>query len=526
MEVRCLPRRSAPYLCFVLSLALAAPTALRASEIEKWLVMPGPVIAGHEKYEAECDACHARGSDAPQGLLCIECHTEVGDDIGGERGLHGRLTEAEPLECATCHTDHEGRDVNIVELDEASFDHRLTDFVLHAKHVDVACSECHQDGKPRRRAPGECVACHLDDDVHKGQMGRNCGTCHSAAGWHDADFDHATTGFALTGAHGNTECGACHVSEVFAEVGRTCVSCHASDDVHKGNNGEQCADCHTTADWKRTTFDHLAVSGFALRGGHSDLDCASCHRSHRFDDLGNSTCSTCHAGDDAHDGRFGSACGSCHNVSDWRSVAFDHAAETGFPLPPDHGELPCTACHSASLTAPVPTSCGGCHVGDDPHQGQLGDRCASCHVTWHWTAQVWFDHDITRFPLVGLHADVPCDSCHETAAFHDADAECAVCHAGDDVHEGGLGDECSDCHNPSDWHAWLFDHDTQTGFSLTGAHEELACRACHSGDGRRTASLQSDCSACHRRDDPHSGRFGNNCQACHNTRSFSQIEGM
>ncbi|MBT8079894.1 MAG: hypothetical protein KJO31_15050, partial [Gammaproteobacteria bacterium] len=334
------------------------------------------------------------------------------------------------------------------------------------------------------------------------------------------------TGFTLTGAHGGIECAGCHTSEDFSAVGRTCNDCHRSVDVHKGRNGTRCGDCHTTTTWNSVTFNHAVVSGFRLDGGHRNLSCQACHNAANFMELQTSECSACHSRNDPHQGRFGPDCGSCHTTANWRSVNFDHAARTGFELPPGHEDLQCDQCHTESLSVALPTNCGTCHAGDDPHIGQLGDRCESCHVSTNWTAMISFAHELTRFPLIGAHEDVPCESCHASAAFHDAEIDCVSCHASDDVHSGSLGDECDSCHNPATWRAWQFNHNTHTSFPLDGAHADVRCNACHVDAALRGRTLPKDCGSCHRRDDPHAGRFGNNCEACHTTTSFSEIEGM
>lgn len=505
---------------------LAAASVTHASEIEKWLIMPGPVANVHASIESDCGACHAPLSETSEAELCGACHEGVVGDLATQSGFHGRLQPAAQAECASCHTEHEGRDTDILAFDASAFDHSQTDFALRGAHAALECGACHANGAKHRDAPGECVDCHRSDDAHNGQLGDDCGSCHNAASWLQATFDHAKTGFTLTGAHDGITCAGCHASESFAEVGRSCNDCHRDQDVHKGRNGVRCGDCHATTTWSSVTFDHARVAGFRLDGGHRGLPCSACHVAASFTDLQTSECSACHDRDDPHEGRFGPDCGSCHTTASWRSAGFDHAAKTGFALPPGHDELQCEQCHSGSPGAAVPTDCGTCHAGDDVHEGQLGSRCESCHVATNWTAMIAFAHELTAFPLIGAHADVACDKCHATAAFHDADTACIACHAGDDVHAGSLGTQCDDCHNPATWRAWQFDHDTHTRFPLSGAHADVRCEACHRDAAGRGESPPSDCSSCHRRDDPHFGRFGNNCEACHTTTSFSAIEGM
>ena len=151
----------------------------------------------------------------------------------------------------------------------------------------------------------------------------------------------------------------------------------------------------------------------------------------------------------------------------------------------------------------------------------MGQQCDQCHQESGWQ-KVRFDHDMSGFPLLGLHAGLSCDSCHLDQAYGETGSACIDCHQQDDYHEGGLGWPCEQCHNPTDWTRWKFDHELQTDFSLTGSHAQLLCQDCHTrGSGNDTSS---DCSSCHRADDPHSRRFGRDCGRCHNTEAFDQVQ--
>jgi hypothetical protein len=506
------------------TLANSRPT--EASTLEKWLIMPGPVVRSHASAENACDSCHDPLSDQPQFELCVTCHADVGDDLKGNVGLHGRLPEAQRFECVDCHTDHEGRDKIIVELGEAAFDHALTDFLLRGAHKGVSCNDCHEDGKKHREASSTCIGCHRVNDPHNEQFAQACDSCHNSSNWSEINFDHNATAFPLTGMHDSLSCTACHQSNTFTNVDRSCIACHRTDDEHEGRNGSLCADCHNTEGWSKAIFSHLAVAGFGLDGGHQGLGCQDCHRSSDFRDLGGSNCNACHRSDDVHETRNGSDCASCHVVASWRTIEFDHASHANVPLPTGHAALECNTCHKGDIHDALPRSCAGCHRNEDAHKGQLGTQCESCHVATDWISRVWFDHDLVSFPLMGTHAEVACDRCHSSAAFHDAGTDCAACHASDDLHRGAFGKQCDACHNPSTWRSWQFDHDTQTSFVLSGSHAAIACTGCHKAPLRDRSATSSDCIACHRREDRHSGRFGKNCGSCHNTSSFSQIEGL
>ncbi|MFZ2989312.1 cytochrome c3 family protein, partial [Ideonella sp.] len=176
--------------------ALLAPA--HAQSIESVLA-PGEVIAGHAKVEHECANCHVRFNPKGQDALCVACHKEVGQDMKARTGFHGRQAQAT---CRSCHTDHKGRQAKIVQLDPKRFDHKQTDYLLRAKHLDVACDKCHTSGKKYWQAASECLSCHKKDDVHKGGISGKCADCHSETGWKHTDFDHGKkTHFTLEDKH-------------------------------------------------------------------------------------------------------------------------------------------------------------------------------------------------------------------------------------------------------------------------------------------------------------------------------------
>jgi hypothetical protein len=161
---------------------------------------------------------------------------------------------------------------------------------------------------------------------------------------------------------------------------------------------------------------------------------------------------------------------------------------------------------------------------DDSHGGQLGDDCGSCHQQTEWLAAIAFDHDLSAYPLTGMHAVAPCAACHESNRFHDTPSDCNSCHADDDVHGGSLGEDCASCHTSNQWTSTVFDHDKQTAFPLEGAHQDAPCMACHRDAGANAADVPSTCGGCHKTDDAHDGQFGLQCGQCHNSVDFSDVE--
>jgi hypothetical protein len=497
-------------------LAMASPS--HAAGIEK-LLMPGKVSRAHEKQEESCTLCHDRADKSRQAALCLDCHKDVATDVKSLRGMHGHLPNIAGTQCKACHTEHLGRDGDIVKFDRAGFDHHGTDFALEGAHRSLACEACHQPRAKFRQASGACADCHARTDVHGGQLGKDCGACHGNLSWAGGRFDHDKTKFRLADMHAQIACNACHVGGRYAATPTRCVACHAPDDTHAGARGDKCEDCHTTAAWNTARFDH-AKTGFPLAGRHARITCGACHKSGRLEDDLPRDCLGCHRADDAHATRFGTDCTKCHGHETWKVTDYDHSARTGVALPGVHAELACHTCHTTDLKRQAPRkACIDCHRAEDPHGGALGGGCDTCHGTRKWREGIRFDHDLTDYPLLGLHVLPTCAQCHTSKAFKGAPRECATCHARDDVHAGRLGKDCAACHSTNGWKLWEFDHAQQAHFELSGAHGRIACVACHRQPAGQV-QLPRDCAACHRKDDVHLGQFGTQCQRCHTSLSF------
>ena len=258
---------------FLMTIAMTAAmfgSTASYAQIET-LVMPGEVIEGHAELEAECSNCHKAFDRARQRALCLDCHEEVGGDVSASAGFHGLFDDAKQDECSSCHTEHVGRNADIVILNEATFDHQFTDFELVSSHLDAPCEDCHEPDTLRRDAPGECIDCHREDEVHKETLGADCASCHQPSEWKDTTFDHDTTDYPLLGKHQETACLDCHEDSTYQNAPTTCFGCHAEDDSHDGRSGDQCENCHNPSNWHDSSFDHTRDTDFLLEGQHAQL---------------------------------------------------------------------------------------------------------------------------------------------------------------------------------------------------------------------------------------------------------------
>ncbi|MDE3106372.1 MAG: hypothetical protein KGK08_14470, partial [Acidobacteriota bacterium] len=499
-----------------------------------------------------CRSCHNASHIAPslRGLLNAKDLNQTYMGLTTEcAGCHqdphqGRFGSS----CTQCHTTASWQGA---KLDPKTFDHSRTPFPLTGMHQRVSCDKCHTpdiNGQPKYTGLqfGTCTACHTDP--HKGEFKQSCQSCHNTWSWTRStttgSFDHSRTGFPLLGKHQSVSCLACHKGGDFkTPVPHTqCMDCHA--DEHGGQfakrpDGGRCESCHTVAGWSPSTFtlaDH-AKTRFPLVSPHARVGCNACHipagKLTRFK-LDFALCVDCHK--DPHDGQFAGApwknhCEQCHNAATFTQTSFTLAMhqKSTFPLTGGHMAVACADCHKPMEGAKAARfhfanlACTTCH--EDIHHGQFAQRmaalgpggkplgCETCHTTREWADVMHFDHSRTSFPLVGAHRAAACIDCHrppnlETnmahVSFTTASTRCRDCHENPHGTQFGTrATQCESCHESSHWKPSLFDHE-KTAFSLRGAHQHVACEACHT----RTIQIEgksvlvykptpTTCEACH-----------------------------
>ncbi len=382
-----------------------AGAALTLLDMEKFPHMDAVhfALSSHQQHSDGatflCENCHGIDLAEFQHSACVECHVNL--DPAYMQTHQADFGE----DCLACHDG--------METYGSTFDHNRLAFTLTQGHAETRCLDCHAGARSLvdlQAAPQACSACHQEDDAHQGQLGQDCAQCHTPTTWEEATFDHSLAAFQLTGKHSQVACQDCHEDNLFKGAPQDCFSCHAEHDEHKGQMGQDCAACHTTAGWEDATFDH-SLSAFPLTGAHIDVGCADCHR----DGLYKGTpqeCIACHAGDDEHDGQFGQDCAQCHTTDTWEGAKFDHSL-AAFNLTGAHVDVPCAECHVNDVFKGLAQACAACHADPVYHQGLFSSDCSTCHTTSAWLPASYDGRH--TFPINHGSRGSTCQTCHPSS---------------------------------------------------------------------------------------------------------------
>lgn len=520
------------FIFFISFISLAFAQDVKQGILNK-LLAPGPLIEGHKNLEkVDCLSCHDAGKGVPNSK-CLDCHKELNASIQKQKSFHANIIKGKA--CIDCHGDHKGREFDTTLVDEKKFNHTLTGHVLHGKHQEIKCIDCHKETRNKMAT-------------------RQSGTR-------------------------------------FFGLVTSCKSCHQKQDVHFFKNDfakKDCNECHNEIKWNNVkSFDHSKVSSFKLEGKHAEMSCAKCHTPngdkvqpaiYKWDNLKQDDCLTCHK--PFHQNTLsnkyaGGQCSKCHEQNSWKIPKFNHAV-TGVTLNGKHAEINCIKCHVQknnpaevqykTLQGPIKAlanhwmglqnNCNSCHK--DIHSfgtyqsnrfGRL-DNCKTCHNERSFKEGLNFNHSLdTRFKIDGKHKELTCIKCHtpnsteenSTRKYFFKDLEkdnCVVCHKSPHLKtfsEKNNQKRCSSCHVTASWKETKksenFNHNFDTNFKLDGKHTSLTCAECHKEGDQKIFKFnlpeKQYCESCHSNvhTNQFSSQFSNkSCLECHNTDNFKDMK--
>jgi hypothetical protein len=531
----------------------------------------------------ECIDCHKQKTVGLklekfkwQGLEpeCIKCHADYHafDKLQSKR--FGPL-----VACDHCHKFEGFKiDIDFDHNNDTQFD--LTG--KHLKNKCFACHKP-TPGQPKVKPKSRvytwpllesktCENCHKSPHTNTFPpklLAKKCTDCHVTDGWDvirkglNSGFDHNASRFPLTGRHIKVKCDTCHLKdgkEIYKFPGadqKFCVNCHQSVHLKQFDKNfamKSCVECHTTSGFKRLKAFNHNKTRFKLTGKHETIRnrCSKCHVPTKqllavkppraagrflFGENTEEFCVECHT--EVHERQFDekfskTPCKVCHTTETFKKLLkFDHDT-TSFPLKDRHLKVKCEECHVPTKNLLIETppkkagkylfpeipakNCNTCHT--DPHRGNFGRKCDTCHSQKGWQNTRDFHRNFT---LNGVHFTLECEACHiDNRRLGGLSEQCLLCHQKDDIH-GGTLPNCNECHRQTFWESPFFNH-SSTGFPLRGAHRVQECAKCH-GNGRYTGR-PSDCVDCHATDRAsvktrdHTPPAFESCGNCHNQFSF------
>ena len=411
-----------------------------------------PLANSHQMAPAgkvnACTDCHINNNYnlTTQATDCGNAGCHLNTNYGG--GWQGTTTPVHAqagsvfavANCSSCH--------NTVSFLTATFDHSATGFPLTGSHQLApagrvnACSDCHiSNNYALTIGPTDCgnSQCHLttwqqtNNPTHSAAgapfAAANCSTCHNPTLWTNVVFNHAATGWPLTGSHQLAPAG-----KVVA-----CTDCHTGNNYNLTAANTDCYGCHQTA-WLSTTKMAGSIPNHVTAGFSTSM------------------------------------CSACHDTVLWSDGKFDHST-TGFPLQGPHMLPPrtavtgaigamvnaCTDCHiGGNYTAGYPTTdCYGCHqtyytnaqtyAASVPNHvtANYPTACISCHTTYVTTAWLGavFTHTAFRIP----HHGSVCSDCHTVASDYKK-FSCENCHTQPNAHRPGMSHPSVCSPSPACWY--------------------------------------------------------------------------
>jgi hypothetical protein len=444
---------------------------------------------------------------------CTGCHAHT--------NAHEGKFNDRPALCTKCHVPG-STNIKTPKHSELS-----KSFAQQGAHEKVSCEKCHGEGLTNLKVGDDCSSCHKDDDHHEGNLGTSCKDCHfEGYPWSDVIFDHnKQSEFHLEGKHQAVSCTRCHTNapKAYKPLETSCVTCHGEQDVHDGALGTDCERCHDMLGGT-PAFDHNTMTEYPLEGAHARADCRGCHyagaekqtpASAAFEldfkfPVAGMHCADCHG--DPHGLRRGAQCLGCHDYESFLNATgsvgggdTDGATPTKVPSPdggPGEQAMFDKADHRPTVVGAVST---------------VGSLARDQY------------HDVPPFSLRGGHGRLECHRCHgERGDLTGFGQACDTCHRQDDIHAGGLGPKCADCHSIRAFLPARFSH-TAVGFALVGAHRMVSCKNCHAAGNYM--GVNGDCVSCHLDDAiraeaitgvPHGGGFIDApCINCHNQVSWT-----
>ena len=415
------------WILLVLGLAVYLGYGIAGGPPEQ-VFMPGETTHGHHQIEMACSVCHTQGEGVKQDA-CTQCHAEELERVDDSHPVikfkdprnASRLEQIEATKCVTCHREHQPELTNDMGVTMP------TDYCYHC-HQEIGterpshegmgfdscatagCHNFHDNSALYERFLSD----HLDEpdfkeialvrmrdlyDTPESPYGDSLGKEEadmpdSIEYTHRILHDWATT--------------------VHAEAGVNCTDCHNILDEASGQAVWQdrpgyvsCQQCHEheTKGFLEGKHGMRLAQGLSpmtpgmaripmnAEAAHRELDCASCHGSHRFNTrkAGVDACLDCHNDD--------------HSLAYKGSLHYQAYRKELSGLAPEGSGVSCATCHMPRVER---TKFGETFTIVDhnqnnslrPNEKMIRAACIECHGL-QFTLDALADEDLIRHNFQG-----------------------------------------------------------------------------------------------------------------------------
>ena len=297
------------------------------------------------------------GAKAPSHATCFgKCHAEQAATLK----LKDPVPDDRLRYCNACHAET----ALVVPVDKKALAQTAAkngvEYGLqlgHNSHSQIACTKCHDPGRPRKGRPHDrCLACH-GDKAEKTFAIAECEKCHPTGRDRPrlvrsevlvtamfSHAKHATRGTAK-------QCASCHAGVIATDARalpspkvETCARGGCHDGKAAFGAMTSCTKCHQDApkgEFKVARPD--AVFSHARHEPHTKAPCAACHPLSKSGEVlvtGHLACvDGCHKHETEFGARAPTICGACHDGTEpWRPLIADK-------LPSDTTEFGATLDH-------------------------------------------------------------------------------------------------------------------------------------------------------------------------------------
>lgn len=210
---------------------------------------PGALSKAHAFLSHQCTACHVPVKGVAT-VGCVTCHSD------NEKLLKRQPTafHAHIRSCKECHREHQGGDNPPLLMDHEALaklgvrGEMMTELGENPGNLKLWRKSKAEETKVTRINPHEpavvgqlsCIACHANQDKHRGFFGTSCLSCHTTQSWRIAGYRHPSPN--------NRDCAQCHQPPPSHSMGHfEMVSKKFAGQEHAQVN--QCFLCHRTTSW-------------------------------------------------------------------------------------------------------------------------------------------------------------------------------------------------------------------------------------------------------------------------------------